>query len=147
MTLCGIDRLAGTYTLAPLGGAKSMGAVLDGAWMHPALLEKMVAEGYSGLQVLHRARTRWTIGRTTRCPWSATAPAATSRGRGTARPGVLLVSSSRQDGAFSPFSAPGEGAPQANSIIGYRQLVGVRQRDHARPRHGRARLGGQHRPA
>ena len=42
--------------------------------------------------------------------------------------GVLLVSSSRQDGAFSPFAAPGETPPQANSFLGYRQLVSIRQR-------------------
>ena len=127
VTLLVIDRLGGTYTLAPLGGSKSMGSVLDGAWMHPALLEKMVAEGYSGLQVLTGP---YPLGDRT-----YEAVSVVSNGAGGYQSwtwdratGLLLVSSSRQDGAFSPFSAPGEGAPQANSMIGYRELLQVRQR-------------------
>lgn len=127
VTLLSFDRLTGTYTIAPLGGAKSQGSVLDGGWMHPALLERIVAEGYSGLQVLTGPYT--VDGRT------FDAVSVVSQGAGGYQSwtwdranGLLVVSSSRQDGAFSPFSAPGEAPPQANSFLGFRQLMGVRQR-------------------
>jgi hypothetical protein len=127
VTLLSFDRLTGTYTLAPLGGFKVPASVLDGGWMHPALLERIVAEGYSGLQVLTGPYT--LDGRT----FEAVSLVSQGSGgyqswtwdRGT---GLLMVSSSRQDGAFSPFAAPGESPPQANSFLGYRQLAGVRQR-------------------
>lgn len=127
VTLLTFDRLGGTYTIAPFGGDKVPGSVLDGGWMHPALLERIVAEGYSGLQVLTGPYT--VDGRT----FDAVSVVSNGAGgyqswtwdRGT---GLLMVSSSRQDGAFSPFAAPGEAPPQANSFLGYRQLVGVRQR-------------------
>ncbi len=122
-----IDRLAGSYTVAPIGGGRVPGAVVDGAWMHPDLLAKLVAGGFTGLQVL---RGPYPLdGRT------YDAVSLISNGAGSYQSwtwdlatGLLLVSSSRQDGAFSPFAAPGETPPQANSFLGYRQLVDVRQR-------------------
>ncbi|MFN8622319.1 MAG: hypothetical protein U0869_16425 [Chloroflexota bacterium] len=127
VTLLGMDHLGGTYLMAPLGGGKVPGAVVDGAWMHPALLERMVKEGYGDLQVLTGP---YPLGGTT-----YDAVSVVSNGTGGYQSwtwdratGLLLVASSRQDGAFSPFSAPGETAPQANSFLGYRQLAGVRQR-------------------
>jgi hypothetical protein len=127
VTLLGIDRLGGTYTLAPLGGGKGLGAVADGAWMHPALLERIATEGYGDLQVL---AGRYPLGDRTYDAVSLVSDGAGGYQSWTwdRATGLLLVATSRQDGAFSPFSAPGEGAPQANSFLGYRQLVSVRRR-------------------
>ncbi len=127
VTLLSIDRLGGTFTIAPLGGSKVPGSVVDGVWMHPALLERIAAEGYGSLQVLTGPYT--LDGRTFE------AVSLVSDGAGGYQSwtwdrasGLLMVSSSRQDGAFSPFAAPGEAPPQANSFLGFRQLVQVRQR-------------------
>lgn len=126
-TLYGIDRLGGTLTVAPIGGAKVPGAVVDSAWMHPTLLARLLADGFSGLQVLHGP---YPLDGRTYDALSLVSNGASGYQSWTwdLATGLLLVSSSRQDGAFSPFSAPGETAPQANSFLGYQQLVGVRQR-------------------
>jgi len=125
--LYSIDRLTGSYTVAPVGGSRVPGTVVDGAWMHPDLLAKLVQAVFTGLQVL---RDPYPVdGRT----YDAVSLVSSGGGsyqswRWDLASGVLLVSSSREDGAFSPFAAPGEGPPQANSLLGYRQLVSIRQR-------------------
>ena len=124
-TLYSIDLLANQLTLTPIGGAKSAGAIVEGAWINPALLQQVLATGYQGLQIL---RGPYVLGGTT---FDAISFVSTESGYQSStydtKSGVLLSTNTNSQGAGSPVHGPLDN-PQGNVQITLTRLVSVRNR-------------------
>jgi hypothetical protein len=124
-----IDRTqAGqSFILGPIVGAKVPGTVVDGAWMHPALLQQYLSQQAAGILVL---RGPYPLnGR----QYSAVSFVSNSGSAYTsytydAETGILLAATTSTAGATSPIAAPGENPPVGNSQLTITRFLGMRQR-------------------
>lgn len=125
-----IDRTqnAQSFILGPIVGAKVAGAAVDGAWMHPALLQQYLSQQTAGILVL---RGPYPLnGR----PYSAVSFVSNSGSAYTsytydAQTGILLSATTSTAGATSPIAAPGENPPVGNSQLTITRFLGMRQRN------------------
>ncbi len=126
-TMYSIDLLARQLVLNPLGGGRSPGALVDGAWVHPALLQSVAANGYDGYQIL---RGSYLFGDTTYDAISFVSTGETAYQASTfdAASGVLLRTNTSTQGAGSPVHGPLDD-PQGNVQLSNTRLVGARQRN------------------
>ncbi|MEO8288728.1 MAG: hypothetical protein ABI670_20100 [Chloroflexota bacterium] len=51
-TLFGINHIDNQYTVAPTGGGKAPGDVIDGVWVHPTKLAELARTGIEGVKIL-----------------------------------------------------------------------------------------------
>jgi hypothetical protein len=124
-----IDRTqaAQSFILGPIVGAKVPGTVVDGAWMHPALLQQYLSQQAAGILVL---RGPYALnGR----QYSAVSFVSNSGSAYTsytydAETGILLSATTSTAGATSPIAAPGENPPVGNSQLTITRFLGMRQR-------------------
>ena len=125
-TMYSIDLLARQLTLNPLGGGRSPGALVDGAWVNPALLQSVLATGYDGYQIL---RGGYTLGDSTYAAISFVSTGTGSYQASTfdTASGLLLRTNTSTEGAASPIHGPLDD-PQGNVQLSNTRLVGVRQR-------------------
>ncbi len=125
-TMYSIDLLARRFVLTPLGGGRSPGALVDGAWVNPQLLQQVLATGYEGYQIL---RGDYVLGDTTYAAISfvSTAPGSYQASTFDTVSGALLRTNTSTEGAGSPVHGPLDD-PQGNVQLSNTRLVGVRQR-------------------
>ncbi len=124
-TMYSIDLLARQYVLQPMGGGRSPGAIVDGAWVNPDLLAAAVQGGAQGMTVL---RGPYALGGS---QFDAVGFVATNdRGYQSstfdAGSGVLLAMNASTQGAASPIHGPND-APQGNVQLALSRFVGTRQ--------------------
>ncbi len=127
--LYGFDRSTGQqrFTWAPGPGAKVSGRIVDGAWVHPAVLAQLLGQDIGGLLIL---RGPYAVAGKT---YSAISFVANSGSAYTSytydlETGILLAATTSTAGATSPFSAPGENAPIGNTQLTITRFLGVRDR-------------------
>ena len=113
------------WTIGP--GARVPGGVVDGAWIHPALLARYDDQRLANLLIL---RGPYAVGGR---QYNATAFAVPTPGASLSyvydsETGILLSATSATAGATSPFSAPGENAPTGNTQLTYTEFIGLRDR-------------------
>jgi hypothetical protein len=125
-TLYSIDLLARQFTLTPMGGARTAGAAVDGAWVNPDLLRQVEASGYGDLQVL---RGDYVLDGVSYRALSFVSNAAGAYQASTydTASGLLLRTNTSTEGAGAPVHGPLDN-PQGNVQLSNTRLVGVRQR-------------------
>ena len=125
-TMYSIDLLARQLVLQPLGGGRTPGTVVDGAWVNPAALQSVLATGYDGYQIL---RGPYVLDGNSYDAVSFVASGSGSYQASTfdSASGVLLRTNTSTEGAGSPVHGPFDD-PQGNVQLSNTRLVGVRQR-------------------
>ncbi len=125
------DRANNLLLHAPLGGRSVNGTTVDGAWVHPAELERVAQTDLGTISVL---RGNYTLGNTTFDAVSfVTGLGAGGGGNYTSytydtQTGVLLSTNTSTAGVTSPFAAPGENPPTSNAQLTMARFAGSRQR-------------------
>jgi hypothetical protein len=125
-TMYSIDLLARQLVLNPLGGGRSPGVLVDGAWVNPDVLASVAATGYEGYQIL---RGDYTLDGNTYAAVSfvSSGPGAYQASTFDTASGVLLRTNTSTEGAASPVRGPLDD-PQGNVQLSNTRLVGARQR-------------------
>ena len=123
-TMYPIDLMTRGFGINPLGGYNGQSAAVDGAWVHPSLLQDLVTSGYDDQLILRGPYTLGgkvydTVSFLYRGPGSwqdSTYDGAT---------GALLATNTRVEGNPSPVHGPFDD-PQGNVQLSYTRLAGVR---------------------
>jgi hypothetical protein len=125
-TLYSIDLLARQFTLTPMGGSRTAGTAVDGAWVNPAMLREIEASGAGDLMVL---RGDYVLGDQSYRALSfvSDAPGAYHSSTYDTATGVLLATNSSTQGAGAPVHGPLDD-PQGNVQLSNTRLAAVRQR-------------------
>lgn len=126
-TLYGIDRIDSMFTPGITVGGAVTGPVLDSVWINPETLDQASTQTLPGTMVL---RGQYPLGGHTydAIGFATTDPAAYQSYTYDHDTGLLLIATTKIQGATSPLSAPGDPAPKGNTQLGQTILTGVRQR-------------------
>jgi hypothetical protein len=123
-TMYPIDLMTRGFGINPLGGYNGQSAAVDGAWVHPSLIQDLLTTGYGDQMIL---RGPYTLGGNVYDTVSFL-----SRGEGSyqdstfdAASGALLATNTRVEADPSPVHGPLD-EPQGNVQLSYTRLAGVR---------------------
>lgn len=124
-SLYGIDPATGALTYLPIGGGPESSGAVDSVWLHPTLLEGVLA-GRALPGGLEPLEGRYALGGTT---YDIVA----IQGNGDSvtfdrASGLVLVNTGAAVGATLPVHLPGEDPSLGNRMLTYQRLVGTRQR-------------------
>ncbi len=126
-TLYSIDLLSRQFVINPIGGYSGPCAAVDGAWVHPSLLQDLLTTGYGDQMIL---RGPYALNGTTYdgVSFLSRAPGAYQDSTFDASSGALLATNTSVEGQGAPVHGPID-EPQGNVQLSYTRLVGVRQLD------------------
>jgi hypothetical protein len=122
-TLYSIDLMARQLTLNPLGGSRTAGAAVDGAWVNPDLLRSIEASGYGDLTIV---RGDYTLNGAIYHAISFINASAYQDSTFDTETGVLLATNASTQGQGPDVHGPLDN-PQGNIQLSHTRLVGVRQ--------------------
>lgn len=127
MSLYTFDRANNQFVPSSGSGAVVPGAVVEGAWIHPAQLAKLQETRLNGVLVL---RGDYNLNGTTykAISFANTTPGAYASYTYDTKTGLLLSATSSTAGATSPITSAGQAPPQGNTQLTVTRLVGYRQR-------------------
>ncbi|MDQ3928142.1 MAG: hypothetical protein M3328_03230, partial [Chloroflexota bacterium] len=125
-TLYGYDRMSNRFTIAPLGGGKAPGDVIDEVWIHPARLAEIAESNIQGMRILRgnyevEGHTYKAISFVSMTPGSYQSYAYDTE------TGLLIASTTRSTPSNTPL-AP-QTAANGNTQLAVRRLLGYRQRN------------------
>lgn len=120
-----IDTATGALTYLPIGGGPESSGAVDAVWLHPAILEDVLA-GRALPGGLEPLAGRYPLGGTT---YEVVA----IQGNGDSvtfdrASGLVLVNTGAAVGTTLPVHLPGEDPSLGNRMLTYQRLVGTRQR-------------------
>ncbi len=119
-----MDHVAGTISYLPIGGGPEPAGAMDGVWLHPRIIEGLVAQGQApGAELLVGAYPLGGVTYDVAALVSASQDVSLDRATG-----LVVVASGNAAGAVSPVHLEGEDPPRGNTLRTYQQLAGVRDR-------------------
>lgn len=129
LNLYTIDRSSNALAFLPpvISGGKTVGAAVDGAWIHPSVLAQLQDYNQAGLLVL---RGDYALNGVTYKAIGFASASFASHMQYTydTETGLLLSATTSTKGATSPLAPQGEAAPQGNTQLTITRFAGARQR-------------------
>jgi hypothetical protein len=126
-TLFSIDRISNQFTVAPTGGGKAPGDVIDGVWVHPRRLEEIAATGLADMKVL---RGNYEVEGVTykAVSFVSIKPNSYQSYAYDTETGLLIAATTRMSPSTALLEAP-QTAGNGNAQLYVRRLLGYRQRN------------------
>lgn len=129
-TLYGINHIDRQFTVAPTGGGKAPGDVIDGVWIHPARLAEIAEMNLQGVRIL---RGDYTVEGVTYKALSfvSMAPGSYLSYAYDTETGLLIAETGRTtpSNATTTLLDPPQTAATGNAQLYVRRLLGYRQRN------------------
>lgn len=126
-TLYSFDRTARQYTVAPLGGGKAPGDVIDEVWIHPTRLAEIAESNLEGMRIL---RGNYEVEGTTykAISFVSIKPGSYHSYAYDTETGLLIAATTRTTPSTT-LLAPPQTAASGNAQLYVRRLLGYRQRN------------------
>jgi hypothetical protein len=125
-TLYSINRIDNQFTVAPTGGGKAPGDVIDGVWIHPKRLAEIAATDLAGMKVL---RGNYTVEGVTykAISFLSIAPGSYQSYAYDTETGLLIAETTRITPSTTLLTPPQ--TANGNAQLYVRRLLGYRQRN------------------
>lgn len=129
-TLYGIDRFSNQFSVAPTGGGKAPGDVIDGVWIHPARLAEIAASDLGDMKIL---RGDYEVEGVTykAISFLSIKPGSYQSYAYDTETGLLIAATTRStpSGTSTTLLDPPQTAEKGNVNLYVRRLLGYRQRN------------------